>query len=205
MVQPSCCLWGDDGHELVLGLLAHPSLPPQMDPVQKAVLSHTFGGPLLKTKRPIISCNVCQIRFNSQVRSPATLPPNEWGRGSQGYLGGGQRLGALSERQGLRGYQGKSREWGTTRKAGDTRRHLSGIRDGCIFQHEVDQSTKDEPSLPWGLGHPWLRTSWNIGGHQCLGGSVASGLLVLGYRAELGHWLPCRACALFGCARLGLC
>lgn len=71
----------------MLGLLAHPSLPPQMDPVQKAVLSHTFGGPLLKTKRPIISCNVCQIRFNSQVRSPATLPPHEWSMGSQGVLG----------------------------------------------------------------------------------------------------------------------
>lgn len=71
----------------MLGLLAHPSLHLQMDPVQKAVLSHTFGGPLLKTKRPIISCNVCQIRFNSQVRSPAPRLPNEWGRSSQGILG----------------------------------------------------------------------------------------------------------------------
>lgn len=40
----------------------------QMDPVQKAVINHTFGVPLVKTKRPIISCNVCQIRFNSEVR-----------------------------------------------------------------------------------------------------------------------------------------
>ncbi|CAK7299218.1 Zinc finger protein 385A [Vulpes lagopus] len=46
-----------------LGLFSNYST---MDPVQKAVLSHTFGGPLLKTKRPVISCNVCQIRFNSQ-------------------------------------------------------------------------------------------------------------------------------------------
>ncbi|XP_043939900.1 zinc finger protein 385A isoform X2 [Protopterus annectens] len=37
-----------------------------MDPVQKAVISHTFGFPLIKTKRPVISCNVCQIRFNSE-------------------------------------------------------------------------------------------------------------------------------------------
>ena len=41
----------------------------QMDPVQKAVMSHTFGPPLIKTKRPIISCNVCQIRFNSEVQT----------------------------------------------------------------------------------------------------------------------------------------
>lgn len=40
---------------------------PQMDPVQKAVINHTFGIPLVKTKRPVISCNVCQIRFNSEV------------------------------------------------------------------------------------------------------------------------------------------
>lgn len=39
----------------------------QMDPVQKAVINHTFGVPLIKTKRPVISCNVCQIRFNSEV------------------------------------------------------------------------------------------------------------------------------------------
>ncbi|TKS77580.1 Zinc finger protein [Collichthys lucidus] len=37
-----------------------------MDPVQKAVINHTFGVPLIKTKRPVISCNVCQIRFNSE-------------------------------------------------------------------------------------------------------------------------------------------
>lgn len=42
---------------------------PQMDPVQKAVMTHTFGPPIVKTKRPIISCNVCQIRFNSEVRT----------------------------------------------------------------------------------------------------------------------------------------
>ena len=39
-----------------------------MDPVQKAVINHTFGVPLIKTKRPVISCNVCQIRFNSEVQ-----------------------------------------------------------------------------------------------------------------------------------------
>ena len=72
----------------MLGSLAYPSLPPQMDPVQKAVLSHTFGGPLLKTKRPIISCNVCQIRFNSQVGFPAI-------HASRGYRGCGASCGRV--------------------------------------------------------------------------------------------------------------
>uniref|UniRef100_A0A3B3X0A8 C2H2-type domain-containing protein n=1 Tax=Poecilia mexicana TaxID=48701 RepID=A0A3B3X0A8_9TELE len=40
-----------------------------MDPVQKAVINHTFGVPLVKTKRPVISCNVCQIRFNSEAEA----------------------------------------------------------------------------------------------------------------------------------------
>lgn len=37
-----------------------------MDPVQKAVLHHTFGVPP-SPKRKYISCSVCQLRFNSQV------------------------------------------------------------------------------------------------------------------------------------------
>ncbi|KAK5894621.1 hypothetical protein CesoFtcFv8_011295 [Champsocephalus esox] len=45
----------------------------KMDPVQKAVINHTFGVPLVKTKRPVISCNVCQIRFNSEQPSRHTL------------------------------------------------------------------------------------------------------------------------------------
>ncbi|KAK6326236.1 hypothetical protein J4Q44_G00018810, partial [Coregonus suidteri] len=36
-----------------------------MDPVQKAVMHHTFGVPPL-TKRRHVSCSVCQLRFNSQ-------------------------------------------------------------------------------------------------------------------------------------------
>uniref|UniRef100_A0A3B3VXA1 Zinc finger protein 385A n=1 Tax=Poecilia latipinna TaxID=48699 RepID=A0A3B3VXA1_9TELE len=46
-----------------------PPPPPLMDPVQKAVINHTFGVPLVKTKRPVISCNVCQIRFNSEAEA----------------------------------------------------------------------------------------------------------------------------------------
>lgn len=37
-----------------------------MDPVQKAVINHTFGMAQPK-KKPIISCNICHLRFNSTV------------------------------------------------------------------------------------------------------------------------------------------
>lgn len=44
-----------------------PSLPFQMDPVQKAVISHTFGMPAPLKKKQFISCNICHLRFNSAV------------------------------------------------------------------------------------------------------------------------------------------
>ncbi|CAL8366739.1 unnamed protein product [Lota lota] len=55
-----------------------------MDPVQKAVLNHTFGVPLVKTKRPIISCNVCQIRFNSESQAEAHYKGNRHARRVKG-------------------------------------------------------------------------------------------------------------------------
>ncbi|XP_056279568.1 zinc finger protein 385A isoform X5 [Pseudoliparis swirei] len=55
-----------------------------MDPVQKAVINHTFGVPLIKTKRPVISCNVCQIRFNSESQAEAHYKGNRHARRVKG-------------------------------------------------------------------------------------------------------------------------
>ncbi|XP_041701451.2 zinc finger protein 385A-like [Coregonus clupeaformis] len=55
-----------------------------MDPVQKAVINHTFGVQLVKTKRPIISCNVCQIRFNSESQAEAHYKGNRHARRVKG-------------------------------------------------------------------------------------------------------------------------
>ncbi|XP_019944519.1 zinc finger protein 385A isoform X2 [Paralichthys olivaceus] len=55
-----------------------------MDPVQKAVINHTFGVPLVKTKRPVISCNVCQIRFNSESQAEAHYKGNRHARRIKG-------------------------------------------------------------------------------------------------------------------------
>lgn len=59
-------------------------LPPQMDPVQKAVLHHTLGLPTT-AKRKHVSCSVCQLRFNSQV---STFPSDYEPRGQRS---GGER------------------------------------------------------------------------------------------------------------------
>lgn len=56
------------------------ALPPssQMDPIQKAVISHTFGVPSPLKKKLFISCNICHLRFNSSVRGSSG---NRLGRG----------------------------------------------------------------------------------------------------------------------------
>ncbi|XP_073688736.1 zinc finger protein 385D [Garra rufa] len=38
-----------------------------MDPVQKAVINHTFGVPQSLKKKQVISCNICHLRFNSTL------------------------------------------------------------------------------------------------------------------------------------------
>ncbi|XP_041097481.1 zinc finger protein 385A-like [Polyodon spathula] len=55
-----------------------------MDPVQKAVINHTFGAPLIRTKRAVISCNVCQIRFNSESQAEAHYKGNRHARRVKG-------------------------------------------------------------------------------------------------------------------------
>nr|DBA32759.1 TPA: hypothetical protein GDO54_000526 [Pyxicephalus adspersus] len=55
-----------------------------MDPVHKPVMSPNFGVPLIKTKRPVISCNVCQIRFNSESQAEAHYKGNRHARRVKG-------------------------------------------------------------------------------------------------------------------------
>ncbi|KAE8596694.1 hypothetical protein XENTR_v10016203 [Xenopus tropicalis] len=42
-----------------------------MDPIQKAVLNHTFGVPLLHRRKQIAPCNMCQLKFNSESQAAA--------------------------------------------------------------------------------------------------------------------------------------
>lgn len=55
-----------------------------MDPIHKPVISPNFGVPLMKTKRPVISCNVCQIRFNSESQAEAHYKGNRHARRVKG-------------------------------------------------------------------------------------------------------------------------
>ncbi|XP_029428090.1 zinc finger protein 385C-like isoform X8 [Rhinatrema bivittatum] len=51
-----------------------------MDPVQKAVINHTFGVPLPLRKKPFISCNICHLRFNSSNQAEAHYKGHKHGR-----------------------------------------------------------------------------------------------------------------------------
>ncbi|XP_061464286.1 zinc finger protein 385B isoform X2 [Rhineura floridana] len=48
-----------------------------MDPVQKAVINHTFGVSIPPKKKQVISCNVCQLRFNSDSQAEAHYKGNK--------------------------------------------------------------------------------------------------------------------------------
>ncbi|XP_030054181.1 zinc finger protein 385A isoform X2 [Microcaecilia unicolor] len=71
-----------------------------MDPVQKAVINHTFGVPLIKTKRPVISCNVCQIRFNSESQAEAHYKGNRHARRVKGMEAAKSRQKESANRDG---------------------------------------------------------------------------------------------------------
>ncbi|XP_042576394.1 zinc finger protein 385D-like isoform X2 [Cyprinus carpio] len=45
-----------------------------MDPVQKAVINHTFGVPQSLKKKQVISCNICHLRFNSTPQKQYCTP-----------------------------------------------------------------------------------------------------------------------------------
>ncbi|XP_063808257.1 zinc finger protein 385A isoform X1 [Pseudophryne corroboree] len=55
-----------------------------MDPIHKPLMNPNFGVPLFKTKRPVISCNVCQIRFNSENQAEAHYKGNRHARRVKG-------------------------------------------------------------------------------------------------------------------------
>lgn len=70
-----------------------PSLPLQMDPVQKAVISHTFGMPAPLKKKQFISCNICHLRFNSAVSAATDGAGSEWGARGQPLSGPSPTMG----------------------------------------------------------------------------------------------------------------
>ncbi|XP_053309804.1 zinc finger protein 385C [Spea bombifrons] len=74
-----------------------------MDPVQKAVINHTFGGPSPPKRKPFISCNICHLRFNSLNQAEAHYKGHKHAR----------KLRALESAKHKQKQHGRSRERAT--------------------------------------------------------------------------------------------
>ncbi|CAM9638359.1 unnamed protein product [Lampetra planeri] len=73
-----------------------------MDPMQKAVLTHSFGVPSSATasaprRRHVLCCNICQIRFNSESQSVAHYKGTKHSRRLQALEGGKEATGSSAE------------------------------------------------------------------------------------------------------------
>ncbi|XP_064171600.1 zinc finger protein 385C-like isoform X2 [Anguilla rostrata] len=79
-----------------------------MDPVQRAVINHTFGVPQPLRKKQIISCNICHLRFNSMKQAEAHYQGHKHTRKLKAVQAHKTRRQHLGERGGASG--GKERE-----------------------------------------------------------------------------------------------
>ncbi|XP_031171349.1 zinc finger protein 385B-like isoform X1 [Sander lucioperca] len=103
-----------------------------MDPVQKAVINHTFGVAPPK-KKPIISCNICHLRFNSTTQAEAHYKGHKHAR----------KLKALETQR------NRQKNTSTTGKDGERRRGVMGGGTVPTVSHLKDitgPSTSSQPA-----------------------------------------------------------
>ncbi|KAM4526740.1 zinc finger protein 385B-like isoform 1-T1 [Fundulus diaphanus] len=106
-----------------------------MDPVQKAVINHTFGMSQPR-KKPIISCNICHLRFNSTTQAEAHYKGHKHAR----------KLKAM-ETQKNRQKNGHSQP-----SAGKDRNRKTGMMEGetvpVELKDKTDPNTSSQPAEP---------------------------------------------------------
>ncbi|XP_032357965.1 zinc finger protein 385B isoform X3 [Etheostoma spectabile] len=106
-----------------------------MDPVQKAVINHTFGVAPPK-KKPIISCNICHLRFNSTTQAEA-------------HYKGHKHVRKLKALETQRNRQKNGHSPSTTGKDGERRRGVMGGGTVPTVSHLKDitgPSTSSQPA-----------------------------------------------------------
>ncbi|KAM4524241.1 zinc finger protein 385D-like isoform 1-T1 [Odontesthes bonariensis] len=106
-----------------------------MDPVQKAVINHTFGMSQPK-KKPIISCNICHLRFNSTTQAEAHYKGHKHAR----------KLKALETQ---RNRQKSGQNQSTTGKDRDRDREgvpLGGVSMTIDLKDKTDSNSSSQPA-----------------------------------------------------------
>ncbi|XP_075701389.1 zinc finger protein 385C [Rhinoderma darwinii] len=107
-----------------------------MDPVQKAVINHTFGGPSPPKRKPFISCNICHLRFNSLNQAEAHYKGHKHAR----------KLRALENARHKHKQHG-SRERASLPRV-DTKRNTHPITETLESQSEVEGSPRTPTPEP---------------------------------------------------------
>ncbi|XP_008101811.1 zinc finger protein 385A isoform X1 [Anolis carolinensis] len=130
-------------------LLPAQEVQARMDPVQKAVINHTFGVPVAKAKRPIISCNVCQIRFNSESQAEAHYKGNRHARRVKGIEAARTRQKESGPREGDKPGPVGSPSSSTGESDSDrTAEQLNGIAgSGTVLPVPAPTSPEKQPCL----------------------------------------------------------
>ncbi|XP_040292103.1 zinc finger protein 385C [Bufo bufo] len=111
-----------------------------MDPVQKAVINHTFGGPSPPKRKPFISCNICHLRFNSLNQAEAHYKGHKHAR----------KLRALENAR-HKHKQHASRERASLPPV-DTKRSTDSLAENLETQNEIGRlsevEAEDSPRTP---------------------------------------------------------
>ncbi|XP_018419396.1 PREDICTED: zinc finger protein 385C isoform X2 [Nanorana parkeri] len=113
-----------------------------MDPVQKAVINHTFGGPSPPKRKPFISCNVCHLRFNSLNQAEAHYKGHKHAR----------KLRALESARHKHKHNG-SRERASappvdTKKSTDSQSETADAQDEITRVNELDMEPSCQTPTP---------------------------------------------------------
>ncbi|NXE28759.1 Z385C protein, partial [Ardeotis kori] len=113
-----------------------------MDPVQKAVISHTFGVPAPLKKKQFISCNICHLRFNSANQAEAHYKGHKHARRLKA-------IEAMKNKQKAAGAAGECSSLGLTPSAEESPAELSGsvASLGSPPASELSEGTSDATSV----------------------------------------------------------
>ncbi|XP_019751476.1 zinc finger protein 385C [Hippocampus comes] len=105
-----------------------------MDPVQKAVINHTFGVPQPLKKKQIISCNICHLRFNSTNQAEAHYKGHKHTR----------KLKAIEAQKNRQRRAGEASSGGRER---DRKRDRTKMSEVVAPSNVVDPSSEEGTSL----------------------------------------------------------
>ncbi|NXW07005.1 Z385C protein, partial [Fregetta grallaria] len=113
-----------------------------MDPVQKAVISHTFGVPAPLKKKQFISCNICHLRFNSANQAEAHYKGHKHARRLKA-------IEAMKNKQKAAGAAGECSSLGLTPGAEESPAELLGSVAplGSPPASELSEGTSDATSM----------------------------------------------------------